>query len=166
MNIKLRLSRGSEIYWYYNFINLKALNTSSTSSVHWSLHAPCCSCLPGFWIGCPDPLDLHGPACLILLSQSSFSLSHCVALSPSLPPQFPMHLTGQGIAAHLTHGGLAQVFFAPPAAYVDNIRLSLTLPTISCFIRMSQKRIQFPATPVLSEHSVLYYITRTIVNVC
>lgn len=68
-----------------------------------------------------------------------------------------MHLTGQGIAAHLTQGGLAQVFFAPPAAYVDNICLSLTLPTISCFIRMSQKRIQLPATPVLSALSALLH---------
>lgn len=94
----------------------KGSNTSSTPRVHWSLHAPCCSCLPGFWIGCPDPLDLHGPACLILLSPASFSVSHCVTVLPSLPPQFPMHLTGQGIAAHLTQGGLAQVFFCSPSS--------------------------------------------------
>lgn len=80
-----------------------------------------------------------------LCHQLAFSLSRSLALSPPLPPQFPLHLTGQGIAAHLTQGGLAQVFFAPPAAYVDKIRLSLTLPTISCFITMSRKRAQFPA---------------------
>lgn len=73
-----------------------------------------------------------------------------------------MHLTGQGIAARLTHGGLAQVFFAPPAAYIDKIRLSLALPTISCLIRMSKKQdVQLSVLSFLSA-DLLYSIMLTI----
>lgn len=83
------------------------------SWVHNMLQAIQVSLVFGIWIVYPDPLNLHSPACLILLSPGSSSLSHTVTLLPPLPPQFPQHLTGQGITAHLTQGGLAQVFFAP-----------------------------------------------------
>lgn len=95
------------------------------------------------------------PKSSLIYSPASFSLSPSLALSPPLPPQFPLHLTGQGIAAHLTQGGLAQVFFAPAAAYIDKIRLSLALPAISCLIRMSKRRVQFSAFVFLSAGSVI-----------
>ena len=119
---------------------------------------PCRPRWLGIRISYADPVDLHSPACLILLSPASLSLSHSLALSPPLPPQFPQHLTGQGIAAHLTQGGLAQVFFAPPAAYVDKIRLSLTLPSISCLIRMSKKKGTVPclSTPFCRLDALLH----------
>lgn len=97
----------------------------------------------------PDSLDSHSPVCVILLSvgSCSSSVSASLVLSPSLPPQFPLYLMGQGIAARLTQGGLAQVFFAALAAYIDKICLSLTSPAISRLIGMNKTRLQFSAFP-------------------
>lgn len=119
--------------------------TSSACCCHMmqcSHFAPCCRSYPVTCIGYPDPLDPHSPARLILiLSPAGFALSHSLALSAPLPPQFPQHHTGQGIGTRLTQGGLARVFFsAPAAAYIDKIRLSLPSQTIWCLIRMSKAR--------------------------
>lgn len=93
--------------------------------VHYRVH---CMHLPGTCIGYPDPVVLHSPACLRVLSPASCSL--CCSLNPS-STSIPTASHRSRLGCLYYSGELSASIFAPSAVCVDKNRLSLTLPCCS-----------------------------------